>query len=161
MCTNGLLLVSRERHGVSWTSVAMHLWPPSTAACTRSVVYRFPMDVFNFTFGIKGENVLMFPEHYIRMAPSSSNMTTHQAQGKVHKDRASLVWKNLTSLHRLLTSLSYRLRWVRVDTVSQAFTSSISVWPHRNSHKHTTKPSGVPSQKLWSCYSWMYGPTSY
>ena len=53
------------------------------------------------------------------------------------------------------------LEWIITPTESQAFPSNISVWPHKcasgrmvkNSHKHTPKPCGKPSQKSWSCYS--------
>ena len=80
------------------------------------------------------------------------------AQSKVHKDMDERVWCGWTWL---ACTESWPqpdrtpLGWIRVETESQAFTSNISVWPHKcasgrmvkNFHKHTPKPCGKPSQK--------------
>ncbi len=86
------------------------------------------------------------------------------AQSKVHKDMDVRVWCGRTWL---ACTESWPqpdrtpLGWIRAKAASQAFSSNISVWPHKcasgrmvkNSHKHTPKPCGKPSQKSWSCYS--------
>lgn len=48
------------------------------------------------------------------------------------------------------------LGWIRVETVSQALSSNISVWPHVHVwgcayHKHSPKTCGKPHQKSHEC----------
>ena len=92
------------------------------------------------------------------------------AQSKVHKDINEKVWCGRTWLANTESWPQPDrppLGWIRAEAASQAFSSNISVWPHKcasrrmvkNSHKHTPKPCGKLAQKSWSCYSCKDGNT--
>lgn len=83
------------------------------------------------------------------------------AQSKVHKDVDEWVWCGRTWLACTDSwpqpdRAPFEL--IRAETVSQAFSFHISVWPHKwafgrmakNSHKYTPQPCGKLSHRSWS-----------
>ena len=101
-------------------------WPLSSSE-RNSECFRIPIDFWQFLFPNFVETVWGWP------VPVPTWLRT-SAQSKVHKDMHERVWCGRTWL---ACSESWpqpnrtALGWIRAETVSQAFSSKISVWPHK------------------------------